>query len=151
MIKCRQAMENPTSCGKDICCFECEDKEKCEDACSSIDVLKSTSDCVDAIAEENQLVVFKSAVLAITQTIANIASEKKKLEDEDKRMREELEQAMSAYGVTSFENEFVKITHVEPTTRTSVDSTKLKKKYPSIYEECSKVSEVKGSVRITVK
>ena len=147
MKKCKAAIENPTTCGKDICCFECEDRVNCNDVCS----LESCDGCPDVVLEENQMVVFESSVLAITQTIANIATKKKELEDEDKKMREELEQAMNAYGVTSFENEFVKITHIAPSTKVSVDSAKLKKKYPEIYVECSKSSDVKGYVRITVK
>lgn len=42
------------------------------------------------------------------------------------------------------------ITYVAPTTRTTVDSTKLKTAHPDIYEECSKVSEVKASLRIKI-
>lgn len=147
MVKCKQAIENPTTCGKDICCFECEKRESCIDACS----MTSSEGCVDAFIEENQMVVFQSAVLEITQTIANIATEKAKLEDEDKKMREELEQAMAAYGVTNFENDFVKITHVDPTTKVTVDSKKLKAELPEIYSKYSKVSNVKGYVKISVK
>ena len=151
MMKCKVAIENPTSCGKDICCFECEDKGTCSDVCTNVGVLDSSKECEDAFVEENQMVVFESAVLQITKTIANIATEKKRLEDEDKKMREELEKAMSDYGVTSFENEFVKITHVEPTTKTSVDSKKLKTELPDIYQKYSKTRDVKGYVKITVK
>lgn len=151
MTKCKQAIENPTPCGKDICCFECEEKGTCEDVCPNIHLLTSPNGCDDSFSEEKQLVVFKSAVVGITQTIANISTEKKRLEDEDKKMREELEQAMNAYGVTSFENEFVKITHVEPTTKVSVDSKKLKAELPDIYSKYSKTSDVKGYVKITVK
>ena len=151
MTKCKQAIENPTPCKKDICCFECEEKTNCGDVCSSVGSLKSSDGCPDAFVEQDQMIVFGSSVLAITQTIANIAAEKKRLEDEDKKMREELEQAMSDYGVTSFENEFVKITHVEPTTKVSVDSKKLKTELPDIYQKYSKTSDVKGYVKITVK
>ena len=151
MTRCKQAIENPTECGKDICCFECEDRPDCKDACANINVLKNASDCVDAFVVGNELVVFESAVLGITQTIANIATEKKRLEDEDKKMREELEEAMAAYGVTSFENQYVQITHVAPTTKVSVDSKKLKLELPDIYSKYSKVSNVKGYVKITVK
>ena len=152
MVKCRQAMENPTDCGKVCCCFECEDKERCPDVCGNVGVIENyASDCEDAFCEENQMVMFQSAVLTVTQTIANIAKEKARLEDEDKKMREELEKAMGAYGVTTFENEFVKITHVDPTTKTSVDSKKLKKELPDIYQQYSKTSDVKGYVKISVK
>lgn len=151
MMKCKVAMENPTSCEKSCCCFECEKRESCSDCCTNVSVLKSPSECDDAISEEQQMTVFRSSVLAITQTIANIANEKKRLEDEDKKMREELERAMSTYGVDSFENEFVKITHVAPTTKISVDSKKLKAELPNVYKEYSKVSNVSGYVKISVK
>lgn len=151
MKKCKQAIENPTPCKKDICCFECEEKTNCGDVCSSVGSLKSSDGCPDAFTEENQVVVFESKAASVIQAIKDIATQKAALEEQDKKMRKELESAMEQYNVKSFENEFIKVTYVEPTTRTSVDSAKLKKKYPSVFEECSKTCEVKGSVRITVK
>jgi hypothetical protein len=151
MKKCKIAIENPTDCGKNICCFECEDKENCPDSCSLLDNLKSSDECEEAFSSENELIVFEEKAITIMQSIANIATQKVALEEQDKLMRRELETAMEQYGVKSFENDILKITYVEPTTRTSVDSAKLKKKYPSVFEECSKTSEVKGSDRITVK
>ena len=58
---------------------------------------------------------------------------------------------MEQYNVKKFENDSVKFVYVEPTTRTSVDSTKLKKEQPEIYEKYLKTSNVSASVRITVK
>lgn len=147
MIKCKQAIENPTSCGKSCCCFDCEERATCKDVCSQA----SAEGCPDAIVEGAELAVFQSAVLTITQTIANIATEKKKLDAEDEKMRKELKEAMEQYGFTSFENEYVKITYVEPSTKTSVDSKKLKKDLPDIYEKYSKTSDVTGYVKISVK
>lgn len=153
MIKCKDGANS--TCGKDCCCFDCDEMETCKETCSLIDLNKITdpSKCDRAIVLEdgNEMVAFENHSLAIIQTIADIASKKKELEDQDKEMRKQLEFAMDQYGVKSFENDLIKITYVEPTTRTSVDSAKLKKKYPDIYDECSKTSNVKGSVRITVK
>ena len=151
MTKCKVAMENPTSCGKSICCFECDDVSTCEDACSSIGTLKSPSECSDSLPEGTELATFEEKTITIMKEITNIAIQKAALEEQDKTMRKQLEAAMEQYGVKSFENDILKITYTEPTTRTSVDSAKLKDKYPSVYEECSKTSAVKGSVRITVK
>ena len=152
MTKCKQAIENPTPCGKNCCCcFECEFKDDCIEVCPNLRVMTSPDACKDAFSEENQMTIFRSSVLAITETIANIATKKKELEAEDKKMREELEKAMSDYGVNSFENEYVKITHIDPTTKVSVDSKKLKAELPDIYQKYSKVSDVKGYVKITVK
>lgn len=151
MTKCKLAMENPSSCGKDICCFECEFVKDCKECCTYVDVFEDSSECGDALPEENQMIAFEEKAITIMEAIANIATQKAALEEQDKNMRRQLEVAMEQHGVKSFENDIIKITYVEPTTRTSVDSAKLKKKYPSVFEECSKTSEVKGSVRISVK
>ena len=151
MVKCREAIEHATPCGKLCCCFGCDDREGCSIVCGYVGDMENGIGCDHAVIEENQMVVFQSAVLKLTQTIANIATQKKALEEEDKKMREELEKAMSDYGVTNFENEFVKITHVDPTTKVTVDSKKLKAEHPEIYRECSKVSNVSGYVKISVK
>lgn len=153
MIKCKLVGEGDNPCGKTCCCLVCEEKETCEAICGYVAEgrLKEPKDCKEAILEGNELKEFENNSFAIIRAIANIASKKKELDEQDKEMRMQLEKAMDQFGVKSFENDLVKITYVEPTTRTSVDSAKLKKKYPDVYAECSKVSEVKGSVRIAVK
>ena len=149
MIKCKVAMDINT-CGKVICCVECEDKESCGCVCGYIEEL-DPKECEEAILEENELVAFGEKAAAVIQSIADIAKQKKALEEQDKEMRKQLEKAMDQFEIKSFENDLIKITYVAPTVKTSVDSAKLKKKYPEIFNECSKNSEVKGSVRITVK
>lgn len=149
-MKCRQALENPTPCGRTICCAECEEFKNCDEACLFLEDHKS-SECKEVVNEGNELIAFESATLAITQTIATIAKEKERLDAEDKKMRQELEEAMNAYGIKDFENQFVKITHIDATTKTTVDSKKLKAELPDVYQKYSKVSNVKASVRISVK
>lgn len=151
MTKCKVAAD--ATCGKTCCCLECEEKDICQDICAFVKDKKITSaeDCENAVADGDALVAFESNTLAVIQAIKDISLKKKELEDQDKKMRDELEAAMEMYGVKSFENDIIKITYTEPTTRISVDSAKLKKNYPDVYAECSKSSDVKGSVRITVK
>lgn len=151
MIKCKVATNS--ECGKMCCCLECEEHKTCNIVCGYVFDGKFTDPkaCENAVLEGGEMVAFKEKTLAVIQAIADIASKKKELEDQDKKMREQLEAAMEQYNIKSFENDLVKITYTEPTTRTSVDSAKLKKNYPDIYTECSKISDVKGSVRITVK
>lgn len=62
-------------------------------------------------------------------------------------MREKLREAMEKYGVKSFETPEIKFTYVAPTTRTSIDSTKLKKDLPDVAAKY----KVSASVKITVK
>jgi 2C-methyl-D-erythritol 2,4-cyclodiphosphate synthase len=145
-MKCKIAMEKTPVCGKDICCCFCPDVEECVDACS--DDFKG---CSEFIQEETELQVMQSAVPEAIRIITEISIQKQKLEEQEKLMRKKLIEAMETYGVKKFENAQVAFTYVAPTTRISIDSTKLKKKYPAIAEECFKVSNVSASVKINVK
>lgn len=145
MIKCKNG-----GCpkNKDICCKECDELTTCETPCGEEDPAK----CEDAEFEgSNELEVFQSKAATVIKAIADIATQKKALEDQDKIMREQLEKVMGECGIKSFENDLVKITYVEPTTRESIDSAKLKKELPDVAAKYTKTSNVKGSVRISVK
>lgn len=145
MIKCKQAMES-SACGKVCCCLECEERETCKDACNEL-----SADCEDAVNEETALVAMQTETAAIITGIANLTLQKKKIEDRETAMREKLREAMEKYGVKSFETPEIKFTYVAPTTRTSIDSTKLKKDLPDVAAKYSKTSKVSASVKITVK
>lgn len=129
-----------------ICCCECNDS--CKDRCE-----ENPQNCGGAIVEETttDMTLFQSNALAIMREIAELDRQKKQLEAQDKVVRQQLQEAMDKYGVRKFENDILKITYVEPTTRSTIDSTRLKKELPAIAEKYSKVSQVKGSVRIEVK
>lgn len=146
MIKCKQAIEFGSNCGKMCCCLECEEKESCKEVCTNI-----SSKCKDAFGEENTLVAMQSEAAAIIKAVADLTLQKKKIEEQEKEMRVQLMAAMEKYGVKSFENEDVKFTYVAATTRTTIDSTKLKKDLPDIAAKYSKTSNVSASVKITVK
>ena len=76
---------------------------------------------------------------------------KKKHEEEEKEMKAKLYEAMVKFGVDKFESDVLNLTLVKPTNATSIDSTKLKKKYPDIASECSKTTAKAGYVKITLK
>lgn len=143
MIKCKL-----DGCDRQIvCCNECPDAKGCEDRCDL-----DPNVCGDSIfVETTDLTMFQSKAIAIMREIAELDRMKKQLEAKDKVVRQELQEAMDKYGIKKFENDILKITYVEPTTRTSIDSAKLKKELPAIAEKYTKVSQVKGSVRIEVK
>lgn len=90
-------------------------------------------------------------LVEVESLIKRIEEQKKAAEAQATELRAQLMQAMEANGVTSFENENIKITYVAPTTRTAIDSTKLKKELPEIAEKYTKTSNVKASLRITLK
>ena len=72
-------------------------------------------------------------------------------EEKEKEVRAALEAAMGQFGIKSFENDILKVTYVAPTKKTTIDSKALKKDHPDVYEKYAKTSDVKASVRITVK
>ena len=93
----------------------------------------------------------KQEAAAVIKVIADLTLQKKQIEDQEKAMREKLREVMEKYGVKSFETPEIKFTYVAPTTRTSIDSTKLKKDLPDVAAKYSKTSKVSASVKITVK
>ena len=99
------------------------------------------------IASDEQLM----QLLEVEALIKSIEEKKKKAEEQAKELRAELMKAMEANGVKSFENDLIRITYVASSTRQSIDSAKLKKEQPAIYASYLKSSEVKASLRITLK
>lgn len=92
------------------------------------------------------------AELAEIETIIRKIEERKKAaEAQAQELRAALMAAMEANGVTSFENERIKLTYVSATTRTAIDGAKLKKELPEIAAQYTKTSAVKASLRITLK
>lgn len=131
-----------------ICCGTCERKTTCDMVCGDV---AGWQTCDDAREITDELTQFQSAVPEAIQKITNLVLMKKHLEDQEKLLKEELVKAMEAYGVKSFENEQIKMTYVAPTTRSTIDSARLKKDHPDIAQVYSKTSNVSASVRITVK
>lgn len=131
----------------DICCFNCVDRADCTSSCS-----EDPNKCGRSVTEDPQeLTQFQSAVPDTIKQITSLVRAKKRMDEEEKALKQKLVEAMEAYGVKSFENEFIKMTYVAPTTRSTIDSTRLKKDHPDIAEQYSKTSNVSASVRVTVK
>lgn len=87
----------------------------------------------------------------ISNAIYDLKKQYDAIELRNNDIKEQLKQAMEDNGIKKYENEFLAITYVAPTTRKTVDSKKLKELHQDIYEECSKVSDVKSSLRIKFK
>lgn len=147
MIKCKNACPTGQFEG---CCFECDLKENCEEACQ-LNPSECGDSTMDEVSEETGLQVFQQSQLAVLQKIADIETAKKKLEEQEKELKEKLKEAMERCNIKKFESDILNITYVAETTATSIDSTKLKKKYPDIAEECSKTSKKSAYVKVTVK
>ena len=153
MMKCRQItsgeVATPT-CGQSICCFYCDRKDSCEEACG--DAKDGVAQkCQDAFSEENALLTMKKDAAAVIKAIADLTIQKKKLEEKEKEMRAQLVKAMEQYGVKKFESDSVTFTYIAPTVRNTIDSAKLKKEMPDVAAKYMKTSNVSASVKIEVK
>lgn len=147
MIKCK----NPCPLDRfEGCCFECDLKETCEEACELIPSECSDS-IMDEVSEETGLQAFKQGQMAVLKQIADIITTKKKLEEQEAELKVKLKEAMEKYNIKKFESDILDITYVAESTKTSIDSTKLKKKYPEIAAECSKSIKTSAYVKVTVK
>ena len=145
MIKCKND-ECPRGNG-DICCHDCTDRDSCPNACN----LKIHNCGLSEQVEDNGLIPFQSKAMVIMQKIVDLNLQKKQLEAQDKDVRQQLEKVMGEYGIKQFENDLLKVTYVEPTTRATIDAKKLKEDLPAVAEKYTKRTTVKGSVRIEVK
>ena len=144
MTKC----ENPCPFGKfDGCCNFCPDRASCADGCP-----ENPEKCGQAkFDEEAGLQAFQQSQLATLNAIASLTVHKKAIEEQEKAMKAALYDAMMKFGVDKFESNVLNLTLVKPTNATSIDSAKLKKKYPDIASECSKTTAKAGYVKITLK
>jgi hypothetical protein len=144
MIKCNN--ECPLK-KFDGCCHSCPHIEGCTDACES-----EPKTCGEAIFdEETGLMTFQEQQVAVLQQIADLVTAKKKIEAQEKELKEKLKEAMEKCNIKKFESDILNITYVAESTKTSIDSAKLKKKYPEIAAECSKTSKTSAYVKVTVK
>lgn len=146
---CRDSAVETCPKNLNICCYTCKDFNNCDASCVAEVDDYETCNKYEVIHDE--LVQFQSAVPEVIQNITNLVVMKKQLEDQEKQLKQDLVKAMEAHGVKSFENDLIKMVYVAPTTRSTIDSTRLKKDHPDIVQQYTKTSDVSASVRITVK
>lgn len=134
-----------------------------EDACPHNFGLKDHEGCNGVICKDcyDQALVgiqFKAPVPGLPKEITpalmqlqELEIQAKSIEDQQKNLKEDLLKAMETHGVKKWDNDIMTVTYTAPTTRTSIDSTKLKKELPDVAEKYSKTSNVKSSIRIKLK
>ncbi len=140
---------NKDSCpetGSNMCCFYCPEKEACDFPCDN-----HPDSCGYCGTIETDLAAFETQYMTVFEDIKRIVESKKAMEAREKELKDKLREAMEAHGIKSVDNQLVKITYIAPTTAVSIDSAKLKKRYPAIAEECSKSSPKAGYIKIEVK
>lgn len=87
--------------------------------------------------------IFK-AITKLEEEAGNIAKARE-------TVKEKLMEAMDLISVKKFENDYLTLTYVDSTTATTIDTAKLKEKYPDIASECSKTSTRKAYLKIKIK
>lgn len=104
--------------------------------------------------EQRQLVLaedLEAQVFMAEKAIQELDAALKATTANAQKLREMLLEKMREGNYKSFENERMKITYIAPSTRETIDSARLKKELPEIAAQYKKTSNVKDSVRITLK
>lgn len=103
----------------------------------------------------NELVKVENGQIVVAQEVVNqiveFNKEKLKMDLVEKELKEKLKEAMENNNVTKLEFGELKVSYRNASTRTSIDSKKLKEELPDIYEEYSKTSNVSSSISISVE
>lgn len=100
----------------------------------------------DLVKVENGEIVIAEKII---QELQDFYVLKARMEMQEKEVKEALQEAMEANNIKSFTNDELEITYIAETTRTSVDTQRLKDE--GLYELYSKPSIVKASVRLKWK
>lgn len=112
--------------------------------------------------DEKLLVAFRENTESITKIEAEVeeivskavAKQQAKLAElrtQDKTIRDAIKQSMQDTGTKKFENEYLSITYIAPTTRQTFDVATFKEEYPESYQKFLKTSEVSSSIRFKIK
>ncbi len=129
------------------CCRSCPDRADCPEACEH-----DPAECGESTwDEETALAVFQKTQLATLNAIADLTTQKKALEEQEKSMKAALFEAMEKYGIKKFESDVLNLTYVAPTVSHGIDTAKLKKRYPEAAADCAKDTPKAGYVKITLK
>lgn len=90
-------------------------------------------------------------VMPVLLKLQDLEIQSKSIKEEQEKLKDNLLNVMEQHGIVKWDNDVMTITYVAPTTRTSVDSVKLKKELPDVFSKYTKTSNVKSSIRIKLK
>lgn len=91
---------------------------------------------------------FPSEIINAEQSVFEIKSQIKLLEQKEKELKDGLLTLMNKHDIKSYKGELITITKKEAYKRTSIDSKKLKEHHSDAYNDCVKETEVKESIDI---
>lgn len=97
------------------------------------------------VTEDGEIQVAREVINTIIEVDA-MAKQAKHEMDEIKRV---LKEGMEKYGIKKIDSKELLVTYVEETESLQLDRTALKKKYPSEYNECLKLTPKSAYVKVT--
>lgn len=101
-----------------------------------------------------ELVKIENGEITVAEELVNKIIEfnktKKEMEYQEKLLKDGLMEAMNNLGIKRFIINGLSATIKDGSTRTTIDSKRLKEECPDIYEAYSKTSEVKSSITLSV-
>lgn len=103
------------------------------------------------IREQFTPTVVPSTVLAVERELIEIERKMKSLTERRNDISVAILEAMRRNDVKSWDTGRMKLTRMTAQQRRSVDVKKLKADYPLAYQDCTRVTETKESVKITVR
>ena len=86
-----------------------------------------------------------------TKMIVELETKIKELQTLEVELKRQIIEQMKNHECKSIENDLLRLTFIESTTRESFDSKLLKSKFPDIYNNFKRTSDVAETVKITCK
>lgn len=97
------------------------------------------------------LLVLPEENMPVIEQIHNLEIKAKEIKEQEEKLKAILLKAMEDNNIKKWEDDVLTISYIAPTTRNSIDTTKLKKDMPEVAEKYTKTSNVKSSIRIKLK
>lgn len=124
-------------------CNEGNDTEECHTCWNeALQGIKFKDDSVE---------LFKNESIEILNQLAESEKVYKELGTQRDKLKANLLELMDKYDLNKWENDKFSVTYVKAGITTTIDSAKVKKLHPEIFQECSKASNRKASIRFKVK
>lgn len=104
-----------------------------------------------AIIEKKGLPALPAEVMKIMKKAQKNDVKMKQLKIENDQIKDALKQAMEEYGIKKLENDVFTATYTPDYVKQTFDQKAFKESFPVLYDEYTKESTVKGSLRLSFK
>ena len=102
-----------------------------------------------------KITAFEKQTLAVFTKLRELTNAKKSLEEQEKKIKDDLTFAMELSGITSIDNDYVRISHIAETESVALDTKAFRQDDPDLYNEVmnkyNKRTKKEAYVRLTVK